>query len=143
MIAWLLSALSSFAGEPRIVKVLPHLLDLKGRNALNPSLFERDAYQAYLRLHPDEIGGFRFDVQVKAKNESVPLLLKVELRTANTPLGKVRVFEQSVHPSHWFSTWVKVPIDKKTNDEMGNILAWRATLWRNSEKIAEQDSFLW
>ena len=42
-------------GSGRILKVLPHLLDGKGHHTLSPSLLERDAYQAELRLHP-EIG---------------------------------------------------------------------------------------
>jgi hypothetical protein len=39
------------AKPAKIVKVLPHYVDLEGRIALAPSLFERDAYQAVLRLN--------------------------------------------------------------------------------------------
>ena len=37
----------------RVIKVLHHLIDAKGRNALAPSLFERDAYQIHLRENPE------------------------------------------------------------------------------------------
>ncbi len=32
------------AASARIAKVLPQLLDLEGRHALSPSLYDRDAY---------------------------------------------------------------------------------------------------
>ena len=35
----------------KIVKVLPFFLDQQGRDAVSPSLFDRDAYQAFLREH--------------------------------------------------------------------------------------------
>ena len=38
-----------------IVKVLPLFLDLNGQDALSPSLYDRDAYQVYLRAHTNEI----------------------------------------------------------------------------------------
>ncbi len=41
-------ALSAQAATGRVIKVLPQFLDLKGRNSLTPSLYERDVYQAYL-----------------------------------------------------------------------------------------------
>ena len=52
----LLGSLSmAFADEAaagRVIKVLPLFLDLKGHDALSPSLYDRDAYQVYLRQHP-------------------------------------------------------------------------------------------
>jgi len=52
-------SLSLIAGEPvrpgRIIKTLPLLLDTKGQAAISPSLFDRDAYQAYLREHTNEV----------------------------------------------------------------------------------------
>ena len=63
------------------MKVLPQYLDLKGRNSVAPSLYERDAYQVYLRDHPDKRSGMRFFVQWKAKGPAAePLKLRVELR---------------------------------------------------------------
>src|ERR1051326_4940456 len=53
-----------------VVKVLPQFLDLKGRSAISPSLYDRDAYQAHLREHTNEISGIRFAVQWKAHGAS-------------------------------------------------------------------------
>src|SRR5579872_4478797 len=66
--------------EGHILKVLPQLLDKEGRNSKTPSLYDRDAYQAYLRLHPAEISALRFAVQWKAKApDTEPLRLRVEI----------------------------------------------------------------
>ena len=65
MVLFLIGSFSASAADTatgRVVKVLPLVLDLKGRAALSPSLFDRDAYQAYLRLHTNEISAVRFDV---------------------------------------------------------------------------------
>ena len=72
VILLLLGSLSAtFASDAvsgRVVKVLPLLLDLKGRDAVSPSLYDRDAYQVYLRQHTNEISAIRFDVLWKASN---------------------------------------------------------------------------
>src|SRR5207249_4815919 len=63
LLAWLLMVLCLLtcgvgqAAAGRVVKVLPQFLDLKGRNTLSPSLYERDAYQAVLRRHPEQRSG--------------------------------------------------------------------------------------
>ena len=56
---------AAVADGARVVKVLPHFLDLQGRHTLSPSLFERDAYQALLRKNPGQRSAVRFDVQCK------------------------------------------------------------------------------
>ena len=53
----------------RVIKVLPQYLDLKGRNSLTPSLYERDTYQTNLRDHTNLCSGMRFNVQWKAKGD--------------------------------------------------------------------------
>src|SRR3982750_1773574 len=69
------------AATNALVKVLPEFLDLKGRNSLSPSLYERDVYQASLRLHPEHRSAMRFYVQWKLKKAAFePLLVRVELR---------------------------------------------------------------
>ena len=74
-------ALSASAATGRVIKVLPQFLDLKGRNSLTPSLYERDLYQATLRLHTNNCSGMRFHVQWKAKDQTAaPLKLSLELR---------------------------------------------------------------
>jgi hypothetical protein len=131
------------ADEAKIVKVLRHLIDQKGRNSLNPSLFARDDYQMHLRLHPAEVAAERFDIQFKARNGGKPLVMKLEMRTSKTELGKVRVFEKEVTPRHWFSSWTHIDFDQATRQAMGEILAWRLSLWDGADQIAEEQSFLW
>jgi len=85
VILLLLGSLSAtFAADAvsgRVVKVLPLLLDLKSRDAVSPSLYDRDAYQVYLRQHTNEISAIRFDVLWKASNaKGAKLKLRVELR---------------------------------------------------------------
>ena len=45
------------AATGRVLKVLPFYLDAQGRDALSPSLFDRDAYQAQLRAGTNAIAG--------------------------------------------------------------------------------------
>src|SRR5438876_12384074 len=63
----LLAALPATSATGRVIKVLPEFLDLQGRSSLAPSLYERDAYQAVLREHPERRAGIRFYVQWKTK----------------------------------------------------------------------------
>src|SRR5215468_3884096 len=71
----------SFGATGRVIKVLPHFLDLQGRAALSPSLYDRDAYQVELRDHPEKRSGIRFDMQWRTKGAVwSDLKLRVELR---------------------------------------------------------------
>ena len=138
----LLAEAGAAEGETRIIKVLPHLLDAQGRNALAPSLFERDSYQAFLRQNPEQISALRFDVQYKSRAKE-PLALRMEIRGSKMEIGRARVFETDIRPRRWFSSWGGLRLESGTYAEIGNIVAWRATLWRAGEQVAEQQSFLW
>jgi len=131
------------AGDAKIVKVLPHLVDLKGRHALSPSLYERDAYQVHLREHPKETASLRFDVQWKSGGQKQPLKLRIEIRGGKSDLSKPLVVETEVLSSRAFAKWSAISLEKKTYEELGDIIAWRATLWNGEEQVAEQRSFLW
>lgn len=129
------------AASGRIVKVLPHFLDLEGRRALSPSLYERDAYQAHLRQFPEKRSGMRFDVQWKA--DSRPLTLKLELRGSKTPVGETLTLERLVKRKGWFSTWSSLTLQGDAYQQAGEVLAWRVSLWDGDQMLAEQKSFLW
>lgn len=139
----LLSSFQCWAGEMRIIKVLPQLLDQKGRAALSPSLYERDAYQFYLRQHRDKISALQFNVQFKCTERPGPLKLKLELRGSKMKLNEHRVVEAIVQPRRFFSKWSEIQLDKETYELIGEIIAWRATLWDGDELLAEQKSFLY
>jgi len=139
----LLSILSVFGGEARVIKVLPQLLDKQGRNAINPSLFDRDAYQMHLRLNTNEVSAVRFEVQYKAKGVEGPLLLRLEIRGSKTGLGQREVFETEVAAGGHFSKWGRIQFDRATNDRIGTLVAWRASLVKDGEVITSLESFLW
>ena len=128
----------------RIVKVLPFFLDQQGREAKSPSLFDRDAYQAYLREHADEVSAIRYDVQWKAdKNPAEKFKLRVELRSvgaANQP--QLKTLEAEVTPGT-FSQWTEIALGGEDYKKFGNVVAWRVTLWRGDQQLGEQKSFLW
>lgn len=139
------AALAADAATGRIVKVLPLFLDRKGRDALSPSLFDRDAYQAYLRQHTNEISAVRIDVLWKAANaRNAKLNLRLELRGAgpgNLPCQTN--LEQSVTPPGIFGRWTSLTLTGADYKNFGAIVAWRATLWSDDRLLGEQKSFLW
>ena len=141
---WAALALAAHGAEARIMKVLPHYLDLEGRNAISPSLYERDAYQDFLRKNPDQRSALRFDVHWKAKgSRPQPLLLKVEIRSASGNQIKPLVIQKTVKPSRWKSRWSSVAVEGKDYAELGEVVAWKASLWNGETQVAELKSFLW
>ncbi len=140
---WLIGS-AALAADGKILKVLPHLLDQKGRHSLSPSLFERDAYQAELRKHPDRISGLRYDVQWKAHvSDTSHLKLRIQLRTANRPLTQPIVLESPAKLGHFHGGWTGLTLDGQTYKDSGEVQAWRLTLLDGDTELAETKSFLW
>jgi hypothetical protein len=143
---WLALALPARAGTGRVVKVLPEFLDLKGRTSLSPSLYERDAYQAVLRNHPNQRSGIRFYIQWKTKGGIwEPLKLRLELRGAAAGnLPKQLVLDLPVeNTGGWFTHWTDVTLKGEEYKQFGGVTAWRATLWEGNQLLGAQQSFLW
>jgi hypothetical protein len=146
---WLLlgSLSMAIAGDAvtgRVVKVLPFFLDLKGQVALSPSLYDRDAYQAYLRRHTNQRSAIRFDVLWKTSDAGgAKLKLQVELRGIG-PDGMPRqsTLEQVVTP-HFFRHWDSLTLGGGDYKNFGELVAWRVTLWAGNQRLGEQKSFLW
>ena len=137
------SCLSLRAASAEIYKVLPFYLDSEGRHALSPSLYERDAYQALLRQHPEKRAGLLFDVQWKARHtHSNALILRIELRSTGHASADPFVIDRPVRPG-FFSRWTSLRLPKEEYQNFGQLTAWRASLWSGGEMIAEQKSFLW
>jgi hypothetical protein len=130
------------AASARLVKVLPQFVDLKDRIALNPSLYERDAYQVYLREHPEERAGLRFVAQWKSR-DSGQLKLRVEMRGNRGTTGTTAVVENMVKFRGLLSTWSRVSLTGEAYKQFGELSAWRATLWDGDRLVSEQKSFLW
>ena len=134
---------SAAAASGKIIKVLPQFLDAKGRGSLSPSLYERDAYQAFLRGNPDKCAALAFKIEWKSKGATAPKL-RIELR--GTPQGdkpKELTLEKSVARGGSFAKWAAVTLKGKDFVGFGKVTAWRTTLWDGDKFIAEQKSFLW
>jgi hypothetical protein len=130
------------APAAKITKVLPHRLDDAGRHTVAPSLYDRDAYQAFLRLHPDRCRGVRFDVHWKARGaDPARLRLRVEIRAARE--AKTIVLEQPVRPRRWYQRPTGLMLEGEAYRRAGEVVAWRASLWEGDQLLAEQRSFLW
>ena len=128
----------------KIVKVLPLLLDRQGRDATSPSLFDRDAYQAWLRQHTNEISAIRFDVLWKASNaKGAKLKLRAELRgVGERGMPRQTVLETEVTPG-FFRSWTSLPLAGDDLKKFGSLVAWRVTLCDGDRVLGEQKSFLW
>jgi len=130
------------AASPKVIKVLPQLLDRDGRHAISPSLFDRDAYQTHLRRHPEERSGLRFAIQWKAP-KSTEYKLRVELRGARGKEPTTALLEQAVEARSGFSRWSSLKMTGEDYKNFGELAAWRVTLWSGAQEVAEQRSFLW
>lgn len=136
----------AMAASGRVIKVLPEYVDLKGRTSLTPSLYDRDAYQAILRDHPERRSGVRFFVQWKTKGlAGAPLKVRVELRgSAEGNLPKRTTLEEPLTPKGgWFSHWTTLNLEGEAYKRFGGVVAWRVTLWEGSQLLSQQASFLW
>src|SRR5882724_5976997 len=129
---WLLVALAggtafnAEAAAHRIIKVLPHLVDREGRQSLSPSLYERDAYQVFLRHNPAKCSGLRFDVQWKARAaDSKRLKLRIEVR--GNKAAEPSILEEAVPRNHWYHRWSSLTLDGESYRQLGEVVAWRAT----------------
>ncbi len=146
-------AILTHAADAKVRKVLPSLVDLEGRASLHPSLYERDAYQAYLRKNPELVGGMRFDVHWSAPvAKAQPLELRLELRgatlrTNNAPAGVTQTnavtLTSAVTPARFGARWTRVTLSPETLRQVGDVTAWKATLLRGGTELASTQSFLW
>ena len=138
------TATAETKAEPRIIKVLPQFLDLKGRSSLAPSLYERDAYQARLRGNARERSAIRFDVQWKEGKQTLQNpKVRIEMRGVKGNAIHNKTIEQAAQKRGWFSNWTSPTIAGQEYKELGEMVAWRATLWDGDRQVSEQKSFLW
>lgn len=133
---------SAVAEDVKILKVLPHYLDLNGKHAVSPSLFDRDAYQAFLMKNPEKCSGLRFDINWRAfKTQN--LVIKIEMRGSADNGAKVYTVEKPLKKETFWGNWTTVYYTGENFKQLGKLLAWRVTLWRNGDILSEQKSFLW
>ena len=140
---WLVLAFacSASAESAKVIKVLPHFLDLKGRNTVNPSLFDRDAYQQDLRTTPTNRSALRFDIQWKARGYD-ELTLRIDLKGMKGKEPTQTNLQQRVAPGT-FSKWTGLTLKGEDYQNFGDLISWRTTLLNGTNVVAEQNSFLW
>jgi len=142
LLALLCLSANTGTAAARIAKVLPHFLDLEGRESLNPSLYERDAYQALLRREPKKRSGLRFDVQWRS-GQNAALRLRVELRGGIGSEATTAVIETAERHLSGFNKWTGLTLSGEKYRKFGELIAWRATLWDGETLLSEKKSFLW
>ena len=144
MLGFLLSTAVAWAAEGKVCKVLPEFVDKKGRTSLSPSLYERDAYQFYLRKHPALLTGLLVTVQYKAKGvDWQKTKLRAELRGLLTNSVETITLEEPVKKSGFFGSWAEFNITGEDFQKFGELVAWRVTLWEGDRQLSEKESFLW
>jgi hypothetical protein len=144
LLAFLLSMAAASASEGKVCKVLPQFLDKKGRESLSPSLYERDAYQFYLRKHPLLRASLQIQVQWKAKDvDWQKLKLRAELRGLLTNSLETVTLEEPVKKGGFFGNWARFTIGGDQFKKFGELMAWRVTLWEGDRQLSERESFLW
>jgi len=132
------------ADEGRVVKVLPQFIDSKGRHALSPSLYERDAYQFILRMSPTKRAALRLAVQWKAKNvDWTKLRLRAEMRGLIDDTLHSVTLEEPAKKTGYFSNWAEFKIEGGMYRDFGQLMAWRVTLWEGDQQLGQMQSFLW
>jgi len=139
-----LTAGTAGAADGKVIKALPQFLDAKGRSALSPSLYDRDAYQAFLRKHPGERKALRLAVQWKARGvDWSRVTLRAELRGVLGNSLTNLTLEMPVKKNGLFSNWTDFKIEGEDFQKFGELAAWRVTLWEGEKQLATQQSFLW
>ncbi|MDB6031890.1 MAG: hypothetical protein JWM16_2228 [Verrucomicrobiales bacterium] len=143
-LAVLLGGVSSpaYAAGDKIMKVLPQYLDLQGRNSLSPSLYDRDAYQSRLRRRPEDRSGMQFQIQWKARTIE-PLKLRLETRGTKGGETTAITLEAPVRHAAGFNKWTELTLKGDDYSKLGDLNAWRVSLWDGDKLLAEQKSFLW
>jgi hypothetical protein len=107
-------------------------------------LYERDAYQAYLRKHHQLRASLRLEVLWKAKGvDWEKTKLRAELRGLLTNSLETVTLEEPVRKCGFFGRWTQFNITGDEYKKFGELVAWRVTLWEGDRQLSEQESFLW
>ncbi len=138
------TARPAVAADGKVIKVLPQFLDAKAHASVSPSLYERDAYQAWLRKHPLDRAGLQLAVQWKASAvDWSKVKLRAELRGVTGNSVTNVTLEMPVKKTGLFSTWTYLKLEGDDFQKLGELAAWRVTLWEGGKLLAELQSFLW
>lgn len=143
LMALFLSAVSSPAAEQRVIKVLPHFMDQEGRHANTPSLFERDAYQAWLRKNPEEQSGIRYDIQWQSFISGEYVMRLELIGRVVEGVSKSRRIERTLVVKNSRRSWDTIKFEGEEFKAFGQVVAWRVSIWQGDALLAKKQSFLW
>jgi hypothetical protein len=98
-----------------------------------------------LRQNPQKRSGMLYEVHWKAKGKvSAPLRLQLEVRgMAEGNLPRQFVLKKAVRSGGWFGHWTGLVLSGQQCKELGEVTAWRVSLWEGERLLGEQESFLW
>ena len=132
------------AGEGAVLKVLPQFLDKKGEHALSPSLYERDAYQHYLLVHPAQRAALRLAVEWKARNvDWSQVKLRAEMRGLTNNVTRTITIDKPLQKHGRFASWTEVRLEGDDFWNFGQLIAWRVSIWEGEHQLGQLQSFLW
>ncbi len=130
-------------------------LDHQGQYSEHPSMFERDAYQAYLRENPEEIHGLRVAILV-AGTRSKLLTSKLELLIQGPPSPDPREplsFELNLseRQDRKLRRWIYwdidpvIPSSSATTPPLHpeSVVSWQLTLFKDGMPQDRIQSYLW
>lgn len=143
------------AAGRHLKKVLFFWLDEDGQYSQHPSMFERDAYQAYLRDNPEEIHGLKVAVLLSGssgKLESSSLELKIQGPPGpeiKEPLEfRLELADKLDRKLRRWVYWDIDPVNAEASDEAlkllpESIVSWRLTLLDEGQPVDRLQSYLW
>lgn len=144
LVIFIITPASKTFAEGEIYKVLPHLLDQKGRHTVSPSLFERDAYQEFLRENPALVSGIGYDIHWKCPSgHKRDLQIILEIRGSNNYQASPTKKIIKAKAKKYFKTWSRIKLSKKEMKTIGKIVAWKVSLVEGDKTLTEHFSFLW
>jgi hypothetical protein len=130
------------AAGSKIKKVLIHFIDREGRHTDAPSLYERDAYQAYLRSHKDHRSGLQAAINWRGLLKH-SLTLRIQMRGMKDDKETKAEVSQTIIPHSGWARWDKLTLRGEEYEKFGELIAWRVTVWDGEQLLAEQNSYLW
>ena len=70
--------------------------------------------------------------------------MRVEVRGVATEKVPAQLtLEKDLERSGWFGRWTSLTIKGEDYRKLGELTAWRVTLWEGTRLLSEQKSFLW
>lgn len=142
---WTGTSVGYAEGRIRVTKALVHYLDLNGKHTLSPSPFERDCYQAILRLNREKCSTMCFDIQWRntLTDFGDDLTITVEARAGGVDSEVVSVTQPIRGKKSIWSHWTRVKLSEEDFERLQTVSAWRILIRDGNDLVEEFRSFMW